>query len=73
MIKPEQIPDEVVKQMLDEVFDTEVEDAEWCRKIIAAAINKWPGFKAAWFLPQGKVYILPAPWENPKPQEKNDD
>jgi hypothetical protein len=69
MIKPEQIPEEAAG-MVCYYLGCKMPEA---RQALVAAINAWPGFKAAWFLPQGKVYILPAPWENPKPQEKNDD
>jgi len=74
MIKPEQIPDEVIKAAFNAAM-LQPHNSHTGQMIAAvtAAINAWPGFKAAWFLPQGKVYILPAPWENPKPQEKNND
>ena len=44
MLKPEDIPDEVVQEFCNQVYDTEVDDPDWARKIIAATLNKWPGF-----------------------------
>jgi len=77
MIKPEQIPNHVVADACDRFVISLGESHGYryfyaLRSAIAAAINAWPEAKAAWFLPQGKVYMLPAPWENPK-REKNDD
>lgn len=61
MIKPDQVPDEVA-DAIRHCFHT-----RGAAKVeIAAALNAWPDAKPAWFLPQGKVYMLPAPWENKK-------
>lgn len=64
MIKPEQIPDEVVTIAWD-AFD----GTESMMQAIAAAINAWPGaFQWTFNGPlSGNGYILPMP------QEKNDD
>lgn len=42
MIKPDMIPDEVVKAFSDEYHFTE---GDWKRNCIAAALNAWPGFE----------------------------
>lgn len=69
MIKPEHIPDEVIHAACEEYGGGHFVDM---KHALAVAISAWPEAKAAWFLPQGKVYMLPAPWENPK-REKNDE
>ena len=61
MIKPEQIPPEVVACVRRNLF-CNAPDAEW---IVAAALNAWPGmerqgFVMAWRTPR---IILPLPTE----------
>lgn len=63
MIKPEQIPDEVVTIAWD-AFD----GTESMREAIAAAINAWPmAYDTEDFYAEDYCFILPLP------QEKNDD
>lgn len=66
MIKPEQIPDEVVIAAREAWLRSDVNAHSDWRVAIASALNAWPNASPAWFLPQGKVYMLPAPWENKK-------
>jgi hypothetical protein len=70
MIKPEQIPPEVVEAAV-KAFDESEEDAyvthaHDIRVAIAAALNAWPGIQDAWY--EGNTptaYILPLPQEKP--------
>lgn len=67
MIKPEQIPDEVVQnaiQAMHEADDYYIND-EYARVAITAAINSWPGaFQWTFNGPRlGTSYILPLPLE----------
>lgn len=78
MIKPEQIPDEVVKKALAEYRSQKssgfslglmMRETELIRYTIAEAINVWPGAvqEQAVFTMDDDCLILPLP------QEKNDD
>lgn len=70
MIKPDQIPDEVVEAAADEVQDwtgvSRDSATHIARAVIAAAVNAWPG---GWDerLPHhvGNYFILPIPHEPP--------
>lgn len=73
MLKADQIPDAVVEAARTAWLRSDVSAKEDWRAAIAAALAAWPNAKPAWFLPQGKVYMLPAPWENPKPKEGSND
>lgn len=72
MINPDQIPDEIVTAAAKVIAEAngwrEEHSVSICKPValeaIEAALNAWPGAKAAYFLPQGKVYMLPAPWES---------
>lgn len=71
MIRADQVP----KKVVDAAIEAWKKDNQSFRpnaETIAAALNAWPNAKPAWFLPQGKVYILPAPWENKKSEVVNE-
>ena len=79
MIRVDQIPDTVIEAAkvtyTAEIYKGQATAREYHDAMCAAitsALNAWPEAKPAWFLPQGKVYILPAPWENRKSEVVND-
>ena len=70
MIKPEQIPDEVVNAA-SKAYELYIYDSvsdEGMRLAIAAALNAWPGMKACEEDDLGPACLI-----LPLPQEKNDE
>ena len=84
MIKPEQIPDEVVEAAAVDV--STIMGCKWeqlheddrniarsiARAAIAAALNAWPAIKICYFLPQGRTIMLPFPNVSKYPRKEGD-
>ena len=72
MINLDQIPDEILTAAAKVIAEAngwrEKHSVSVCKpvalEVIEAAFSAWPNATEAYFLPQGKVYMLPAPWEN---------
>ena len=66
MLKPEQVPDAVVKAFDEEYLFGE---GDWKRNCLAAAINAWPGMhNVPSYLNEGRTLII-----LPLPQEVSDE
>lgn len=68
MIKPEQIPDEVVEAAAKHISEADMEDYPnyWKKQLrasIAAAINAWPGVGIETVFVEEDYLILPVPNE----------
>ena len=71
MIKPEQVPDEVVWKLHDKLWKHGGPSVDEARKAIAAALNAWPGMRLGKYRDvagDNDRIILPLP-----PQEASDE
>lgn len=57
MIKPEQIPDEVVEAAREAWLRSDVNARDDWRAAIAAAINAWPGSTGEWNVLDDRMWI----------------
>ena len=73
MIKPEQVPDEVVWKLHDKLWKHGGPSVDETRKAIAAALSAWPGMHlgAPWVIgvPNVTSIILPLPAQEARDAE----
>lgn len=72
MIKPEQVPNEVVWKLHDKLWKHGGPSVDEAREAIAAALNAWPALEICYFLPQGRTITLPFPNVSKYPRKEGD-